>query len=174
MGGMVLANNHEYQENSYPVPAWGVGLVVMCMRFSVVFIGRACVAGLVGVLHEVSGAIEKELGPSAVCLKSEAASHSPKENRPGHAGVESEELQVVRSQLRGDEACDAMYPLGHLPESTRYKAHDSSRVVGVELGFDWSDLVGWGAELRIKVLGRGAVLLRDFGLPFVGNCGKLG
>jgi hypothetical protein len=62
---------------------------------------------------------------------------------------------VVRSQLRGDEACDAMYPLGHLPESTRYKAYDSSRVVGVELGLDWSDLVGWGAEFRIKVLGRG-------------------
>ena len=57
MGGMVLANNHEFQENSYPVPAWGVGLVVMCIRFSVVFIGRACVAGLVGVLHEVPGAI---------------------------------------------------------------------------------------------------------------------
>ena len=68
MGGMVLANNHEYQENSYPVPAWGVGLVVMCMRFSVVFIGRACVAGLVGVLHKVPGAVEKKLGPSAVYL----------------------------------------------------------------------------------------------------------
>ena len=68
--------------------------MVMGMRFSVVFIGRACVAGLVGVLHEVPGAIEKELGPSAVCLKSEAASHSPKENRPDHAGVESEELYL--------------------------------------------------------------------------------
>ena len=123
LGGMVLVDNYESQENSHPVPAWGVGLMVMGMRFSVVFIGRACVAGLVGVLHEVPGAIEKELGPSAVCLKSEAASHSPKENRPDHAGVESEELQVVRSQLRGDEACDAMYPLGHLPESTRHKAH---------------------------------------------------
>ena len=83
----------------------------MDMRFSVVFIGRARVAGSVGVLHEVTGAVEKELGPSAVCLKSEAASHSPKENRPDHAGVEGEELQVVRSQLRGDEACDAMDPL---------------------------------------------------------------
>ena len=56
--------------------------MVMCTRFSVVFIGRACVVGLVGLLNEVSGAIEEELGPSAVCLKSEAASHSPKENRP--------------------------------------------------------------------------------------------
>ena len=38
MGGMVLANNHESQENSHPVPAWGVGLMVMCIRFSVVFV----------------------------------------------------------------------------------------------------------------------------------------
>jgi hypothetical protein len=68
MGGMVPANNHESQVNSYPVPTWGMGLMVMCIRFSVVFIGRACVAGLVGVLHEVPGSIEKELGPSAVCL----------------------------------------------------------------------------------------------------------
>ena len=55
--------------------------MVMGMRFSVVFIGRARVAGLVGVLHKVAGAVEKEFGPSAVCLKSEAASHSPEENR---------------------------------------------------------------------------------------------
>ena len=99
---------------------------------------RACVAGLVGVLHKVIGAVEKELGPSAVFLRSEATSHSPEENRPDLAGVESEELQVVRIQLRDDEACDALYPLGHLPESTRYKAHDSSRVVIVELGLGWS------------------------------------
>ena len=77
---MVLANNHEYQENSYPVPAWGVGLVVMCMRFSVVFIGRACVAGLVGVLDEVPSAVEEKLCPSAVYLESEAAPHSPEED----------------------------------------------------------------------------------------------
>ena len=63
MGGMVLANNHESQENSHPVPAWGVDLMVMFIRFSVVFIGRACVAGLVGVFHEVPGAIEKECPP---------------------------------------------------------------------------------------------------------------
>ena len=144
------------------------------MRLSVVFIGRACDAELVRVLDVVPGAVEKELGPSAVCLKSEAAPHSPEENRPDNAGVESEELQVVRSQLRGNEACDAMGPFGHLPVSFRYEAHDSSRVVGVEFGLDWSDCVGWGAEHRIKVLGRGAVLPRDFDLSFVGNCGKLG
>ena len=115
MGGMVLANNHESQENSHPVPAWGMGLMVMVMRFSVVFIGRACVAGLVGVLHEVPGAIEKELGPSAVCLKSEAASHSPKENRPDHAGVESEELQVVRSRHAFFEVLDTVRLLLSLP-----------------------------------------------------------
>ena len=69
--------------------------MAMGMRFSVVFIGLACVAGMVGVLHEVTGAVEKKFGPSAVCLKSEAASHSPEENRPDHAGVQSEELQVV-------------------------------------------------------------------------------
>ena len=32
------------------------------------------------------------------------------------------------STKHGDEARDAMYPLGHLPKSTRYKAHDSSWV----------------------------------------------
>ena len=92
-------------------------MMVKGMCFSVVFIGRACVAGLVGVLHKVPGAVEKELGPSAVCLKSEAASHSPEENRPDHAGVESEELQVVRSQLRGDEACGAMGPSDISPKA---------------------------------------------------------
>ena len=75
-----------------PFLSGGVGLMVMCIRFSAVFIDRACVAGLVGVLHKVKGAVEREFGPSAVCLKSEAASHSPKENRLDHAGVESEEL----------------------------------------------------------------------------------
>ena len=106
--------------------------MVAGMRLSVVFIGHECVAGLVRVLDEVTGAVEKELGPSAVYLKSEAAPHSPEKNCTGLAGVESEELKVVRSQLRGNEACDAMDPVGHLPEGPRYEAHDSFRVVGVE------------------------------------------
>ena len=55
-------------------------MMIMGMRFSVFFVGRARVAGLIGVLQKVPGAVEKELGPSAVCLKSEAASHSPEEN----------------------------------------------------------------------------------------------
>ena len=67
-----------------------------------------------------------------------------------------------------------MDPLGQLPESTCYEAHDSSQILGVELGLDWSDRVGWRAEHRIEVLGRGAVLPHDFDLPCVGNCGKLG
>ena len=54
-------------------------MMVLGMRFGVVFIGRTRVAGLVGVLHKVPGAVEKELGPSAVCLKSEAASQSLEE-----------------------------------------------------------------------------------------------
>ena len=81
---------------------------------------------------------------------------------------------MVRSQLRGNVAGDEMDPFGHLPENSRYAAHNSSRVLGVELGLDWFDRVGWCAYYRIEVLGRGAVLPHDFDLPFVGNCGKLG
>ena len=55
-------------------------MMIIGMRFSVFFIGRARVAGLVGVLQKVAGAVEKEFGPSAVCFKAEAASHSPEEN----------------------------------------------------------------------------------------------
>ena len=55
-------------------PAWDS--VIVGMRLSAFFIGRACDAGLVGVLREVPDAIEKGLGPSAVYLKSEAAPHS--------------------------------------------------------------------------------------------------
>ena len=51
--------------------------MVVGMRLRVVFIGRVCVAGLAGVLHKVTGAVEKTFGPSAVCLKYEAASQSP-------------------------------------------------------------------------------------------------
>ena len=64
--------------------------MVVGMRLRVISIGRACVAGLVGVLHEVPGVIEKELGPSAVYPESEATSHSPEKIGPGHARVESE------------------------------------------------------------------------------------
>ena len=64
----------------HPASAWEVGLVVAGTRLSVVFIGRACVAGLVGVLHKVPGAVEKKPGPSALYLKSEASPHSPEEN----------------------------------------------------------------------------------------------
>ena len=80
------------------------------MRLRVISIGRACVAGLVGVLHEVPGVIEKELGPSAIFSESKAVPHSPEKIGPGYAGVESEEVQVVRSKLRGKEAGDALDP----------------------------------------------------------------
>ena len=49
-------------------PAWD--LVIVGMRLSAFYIGRACDAGLVGVLRKVPDAIEKGLGPSAVYLKS--------------------------------------------------------------------------------------------------------
>ena len=63
-------------------------VVGTCLR--VIFIGRACVAGLVGVLHEVPGVIEMELGPSVMFPESEPAPHSLEKIRPGHARVESE------------------------------------------------------------------------------------
>ena len=63
------------------------------MRLWVIFIGRACAAGLVVVLNEVPGAIEKELGPSPMHLESEAVPHSLEVKiGPGHAGIESEFL----------------------------------------------------------------------------------
>ena len=65
-------------------------MVVVGMRLRVIFIGRACVAGLVGVLHKVPGVIEKKLGPSAMYPESEAVPHSPEKIGPGHARVESE------------------------------------------------------------------------------------
>ena len=53
--------------------------MVVSTCLSAVFIGRACVAGVVGVLGEVTGAIKKKLGPSAVYFESETGPHSPKE-----------------------------------------------------------------------------------------------
>ena len=41
-------------------------MVVVGMRLRVISIGRACVAELVGVLHEVPGVVEKERDPSAM------------------------------------------------------------------------------------------------------------
>ena len=65
-------------------------MVVVGMRLRAISIGRACVAGMVGVLHEVPGAVEKELGPSAMYPESEAVPHSPEKIGPGHARDESE------------------------------------------------------------------------------------
>ena len=65
-------------------------MLVVGMRLRVIFIRRACVAVLVGVLHEVLGAVEKELDPSAMYPESEAVPHSPEKIGPGHARVESE------------------------------------------------------------------------------------
>lgn len=72
--------------------------MVVAMCLGVDLVGHVCVAGLVEVLDEVPGAVEKELGSSAVCVESEAAPYSPEENCPGHAGVKCDERQVVRSR----------------------------------------------------------------------------
>ena len=60
------------------------------MRLRVISIGRACVAGLVGVLHEVPDVVEKELDPSTMYPESEAVPHSPEKIVSGHVRVESE------------------------------------------------------------------------------------
>ena len=67
-------------------------MVVVGMRLRAISIGRACVAGLVGVLHEVPGVVEKELDPFAMYPESEAVPYSPGTEKigPGHARVESE------------------------------------------------------------------------------------
>jgi hypothetical protein len=102
-----LSDPCPYTWEKLATPAWD--LVIVGMRLSAFYIGRACDAGLVGVLREVPDAIEKGLGPSAVYLKSEAAPHS----YPYHCYESNPKFGTnfpLRSTCLKSEAAPHIYP----------------------------------------------------------------
>ena len=98
--------------------------------------------GLVGMLNEVSAAVEHEFGPPAVKYESRVLPDLLEEDELARPVVDVEELNLFIGELRGDQVGDDMECAGRLRVRAGEKAHDLPRVIGFELRLDWSGRAG--------------------------------
>ena len=105
----------------------------------VVLIGRLGrhATGLVGVLNEVTAAVEHGFCPPAVQFESQAPPDLLEEDGLARPVVDGEELVVLTGELRGDEVDDGVECVGQLRVRAGDEAQDLPQVLGVELGLDW-------------------------------------
>ena len=95
-------------------------------------------AGLVGILNEVPAAVEHEFGPPAVLCESQAPPDLLEEDGLARPVIDVEELEIPIGELRGDRVGDDVECARQLRVHAGDGAQDFTRVVGVELGLDWS------------------------------------
>ena len=88
----------------------------------VIFISWMCGAGLVRLLDNNPGAVEKQLRPFAMRHKPPSASEPLEKDGLDHLWIEIEELQLVSCLLGGNKTGHAMDGLGHFSEC----AHDQT------------------------------------------------
>ena len=89
--------------------------------------------------YEVPAAAEHEFGPPAVQCESQAPPGLLEEDGIARPVVHVEELEMpVGDESRVDQVGDGVICAGQLLVRASDEAHGLLRVVGVELGLDWS------------------------------------
>ena len=135
------------------------------MRLLAAFIGRlGCRGtGLIGWLNEVLGAVGHEFGPPAVQCGSLAPPDMPEKDGLECPGVDVGEQGVLIGELGGDQVEDIAECARPSPVRACDEARNIPRVVGVELGPDWSDRARLRAGLCLEGLSRNAPFPRASG-----------
>ena len=95
-------------------------------------------SGLVGVLNEVPAAVEYEFGSPTVQCESQAPQDLLEEDLPEHPVVDVKEPGIFIGELRGDQVNDDVECARQLRVRAGDEAQGLPRVLGVELGRDWS------------------------------------
>ena len=95
-------------------------------------------AGIVGVLNEVPAATEHRFSPPAVQCESQAPPDLLEEDGLARPVADVEELEMPIGELRGDQVDDDVKCAGQLSVRAGDEGQDFPRVVGAELGLDWS------------------------------------
>ena len=94
------------------------------------------------MLNEVSAAAEHGFGRPAVQCESEAPPDLLEEDGLARPEIDVEELEMPVGELRGDQVNDDVECAGQHRVRAGDEAQDFPRVVGVELGLDWSGRAG--------------------------------
>ena len=94
--------------------------------------------GFVGMPNEVPAAAEHEFGPPAVQCKHQATPGLLEADGLARPVIDVEELAIPICELRGDQVGDDVECAGQLRIRAGDEAQDLTRVVGFELGLDWS------------------------------------
>ena len=94
------------------------------------------------MLNEVLAAPEHEFGPPTVQCESQAPPDLLEKDGLAHPMADVEELEIVVGELRGDQVNDDAECPGQLRLRAGDEAQGLSRVVGAELGLDWSGRAG--------------------------------
>ena len=87
---------------------------------------------------EVPAAFEHESGTPAVWCEAQAPPGMLEEDKLARPVVDVEELGMPIGELGIDQVDDGVECAGHLFVRAGDEAHDLPRVIGVELGLDWS------------------------------------
>ena len=95
-------------------------------------------AGLDGVLREVRAAVEHAFGPPAVQCESQATPGMLEEDGLARPVVDFDELEMPIGELRGNQVGDDVECAEELRVRAGDEAQDLPRLVGVDLGLDWS------------------------------------